>query len=57
VSNVILDGKPLGTTPKTGLSVPAGNHTVVFVHPEHGRKARSVKVEAGKSATAAVRFP
>lgn len=57
VSNVILDGKPLGTTPKTGLSVSAGNHTVVFVHPEHGRKARSVKVEAGKSATAAVRFP
>lgn len=57
VSNVILDGKPLGTTPKVGLSVAAGPHTVVFVHPEHGRKARSVNVEAGKSATAAVRFP
>jgi serine/threonine-protein kinase len=57
VSNVILDGRPLGTTPKTGISVPAGNHTVVFVHAEHGRKVRSVNVPAGGSATAAVRFP
>ena len=57
VSNVILDGRPLGTTPKTGISVPAGNHTVVFVHAEHGRKVRSVNVPAGGSATAAVGFP
>jgi len=57
VSNVILDGKPLGATPKTGLSVSAGPHTVIFVHPEHGRKAKSVTIEAGKTATAIVRFP
>jgi serine/threonine-protein kinase len=57
VSNVILDGRPLGTTPKTGISVTAGNHTVVFVHAEHGRKVRTVNVPAGGSATAAVRFP
>jgi eukaryotic-like serine/threonine-protein kinase len=57
VSNVILDGRPLGTTPRVGLSVPAGNHTVVFVHAEHGRKVRSVNVPAGGTATAAVRFP
>ncbi|MEZ4376361.1 MAG: protein kinase [Polyangiaceae bacterium] len=57
VSNVILDGRPLGQTPKTGISVSAGNHTVVFVHPEHGRKVRSAKVDAGKSVTVAVRFP
>ena len=57
VSNVILDGKPMGSTPKVGLSVPAGNHTVVFVHAEHGRKSRVVNVPAGGSATAAVRFP
>lgn len=57
VSNVILDGKPLGSTPKVGVSVPAGSHTVVFVHPEHGRKVRAVTVEAGQTATAAVRFP
>lgn len=57
VSNVILDGRPMGTTPKVGVSVSAGAHTVVFVHPEHGRKVRSVSVPAGGSATAAVRFP
>ena len=57
VSNVILDGKPLGTTPKVGLKVNAGAHTVVFVHPEHGRKVRGVNVKPGEAATAAVRFP
>jgi hypothetical protein len=57
VSNVILDGKPLGQTPKVGVSVSAGPHTVIFVHPEHGRKAKSVTVEAGKTAAAIVRFP
>ena len=57
VSNVILDGKPLGATPKVGVSVTPGPHTVIFVHPEHGRKAKSVNVEAGKTASAVVRFP
>lgn len=56
-SNVILDGRPIGSTPKIGYSVPAGNHTVVFVHPEHGRKVKSVSVTAGGVGTAAVRFP
>lgn len=57
VSNVIVDGRPMGSTPKMGLSVPAGTHTIVFVHPEHGRKVVTVSVEAGKTATAATRFP
>jgi hypothetical protein len=57
VSNVILDGRPIGQTPKVGVSVSPGTHTVVFVHPEHGRKVRTVNVAGGKSATAAVRFP
>ena len=56
VSNVILDGKPLGQTPKVGISVSPGPHTVIFVHPEMGRKAKSVTVEAGKTAAAIVRF-
>jgi hypothetical protein len=29
----------------------------VFVHPEHGRKAKTVTVEPGKTAAAIVRFP
>lgn len=57
VSKVILDGAPKGTTPVIGVKVSAGTHTVVFMHPEHGRKVRAVTVQAGKTATAAVRFP
>jgi hypothetical protein len=57
VSNVIVDGKPMGSTPKMGLSVAAGTHTVVFVHPEHGRKVVTVTVVAGQPATATTRFP
>ncbi len=56
-SNIILDGRPLGKTPKTNVSTSAGAHTVVFVHPEFGRKTVVVTVVAGKSATAMVRFP
>jgi serine/threonine-protein kinase len=57
VSNVIVDGRPMGSTPKMGLSVAPGTHTIVFVHPEHGRKVVTVTVVAGQAATAATRFP
>lgn len=56
ISNVILDGKPLGSTPKMGIKVKPGPHTVVFVHPQHGRKSQSVNVAAGQTAVAVVRF-
>ena len=55
-SNLVLDGKPLGKTPKSA-SVPAGNHTVLFIHPEFGRKAKSIPVAAGQKATVKVKFP
>jgi serine/threonine-protein kinase len=57
VSNVILDGRPLGPTPKLGVSVTPGAHTVIFVHAEHGRKAKSVNVTAGKTVPVVVKFP
>ncbi len=57
VSNVILDGRPLGPTPKLAIATSAGAHTVVFVHPEHGRKQIVVTVIPGQTQTAAVRFP
>jgi serine/threonine-protein kinase len=57
VSNVILDGRPLGATPKLNVSVPAGTHTVIFVHPEMGRKAKQVNVTPGKSIPVVVKFP
>ncbi|APR75493.1 Hypothetical protein A7982_00839 [Minicystis rosea] len=56
VSKVILDGKPLGSTPKVGVSVPAGSHTVTFIHPDQGKKSVTVVVKAGETKTAAVKF-
>lgn len=56
ISSVILDGKPLGSTPKMGVKVKAGTHTVVFVHPQHGRKTQTVTVAPGQTAVAVVRF-
>jgi serine/threonine-protein kinase len=55
-SMVIFDGRPLGKTPKSATVTP-GQHTVVFVHPEHGRKAKTVNVTAGQKATLTVKFP
>ena len=57
VSSVIVDGRPMGSTPKMGLSVAPGTHVVVFVHPEHGRKVVTVNVAAGQTAAATTRFP
>ena len=56
VSKVILDGKPLGSTPKVGVSVSAGSHTVTFIHPEQGKKSVTVTVKPGETKTAAVKF-
>ncbi len=56
VSNVVVDGRPLGTTPKMSVRLRAGKHSVVFVHSEHGRRAQSVFVAPGSRRTVAVRF-
>jgi hypothetical protein len=53
---VILDGRPIGKTPKKAVSVPAGNHSIVFVHPTKGRKRASAKLAGGASKTIAVKF-
>jgi serine/threonine-protein kinase len=55
VSTVVLDGRPVGATPKVGLKVPAGSHTVVFVNGTD-RKSASVTVGANQTKTVAVRF-
>ena len=48
---------PHGSDAADGRQRPAGPHTVVFVNAEHGRKTKTITVEAGKSATVVVRFP
>jgi serine/threonine-protein kinase len=55
-SKVIIDGRPRGSTPVTGVSVSPGTHSVVFIHKKYGRKSRTVTVGAGQTKTATVRF-
>lgn len=50
VSNVVLDGKPLGQTPKVKVPVSAGTHTVLFVNAGEGlKKSVTVSVKAGEN--------
>jgi hypothetical protein len=53
---VVVDGRPLGHTPKLQVPVTPGAHEIVFMHPDKGRRARSVNVEAGARQSVAVRF-
>ncbi len=55
-SRVLLDGQPLGETPRTGVSVSPGTHTVTFIHPELGKKSISVKVGAGETKSAVAKL-
>jgi serine/threonine-protein kinase len=49
-SSIVLDGKPIGNTPKLRYSVSPGSHTVLFVNAEQGfKKQISVSVGAGET--------
>lgn len=49
-SSVVLDGKPIGNTPKLKISVGPGQHTVVFVNAEQSlKKVVQVTVGAGET--------
>ncbi|MCA9585150.1 MAG: protein kinase [Myxococcales bacterium] len=51
-STVVLDGKPLGPTPKLKVPVSAGNHTIMFVNSELKLK-KSINVSVGAGETKA----
>ncbi len=56
-SQIILNGRPLGSTPKTSIAVPGDSlQTIVFVHPKMGRRRAQKFVPAGKERTVAIRF-
>jgi hypothetical protein len=54
-SNVVLDGRPLGRTPRLGVSVEPGAHTVVFVNGKK-RVVQSTVVAPGKTAVVSTRL-
>lgn len=55
-SKIVLDGRPIGDTPKAGLSVKAGNHTILFANPGGARKSVTVTVKAGESRSISVKL-
>jgi hypothetical protein len=49
-SSVVLDGKPIGNTPKVHVTVTPGTHSVLFVNAEQGLKKQiTVSVGAGET--------
>ena len=45
-AEVLVDGKPVGETPIGNLSIPLGEHEIVFRHPELGEVRRTAVVRA-----------
>ncbi len=54
-SNVLLDGKPLGSTPLSAVEVTPGPHRVIFISGSE-RKPKSVNAVAGKTKSVSVKF-
>ena len=49
-SEVLLDGKKLGTTPLIEVSLPVGEHTLQLQNPERGlKKSYRVSIKAGQT--------
>ncbi|HLK39203.1 MAG TPA: hypothetical protein VKU41_20720, partial [Polyangiaceae bacterium] len=56
-STCFLDGRSLGSTPKVGVSVKPGTHTVKFVNADQGlSKSVTVSVGAGETKGAVARL-
>lgn len=55
-SKVLLDDKPLGQTPKVGISVSPGNHVVTLIGTTGAKKTVTVTVGSGETKTAAARL-
>ncbi len=43
-ANVFVDGRSVGTTPLANLSVPIGNHEILWQHPQLGERKQTVAV-------------
>jgi len=54
-SKITLDGRPVGLTPKMGVTTTPGTHSVMLIS-DSGRKATTVTCKAGETKTVAVRL-
>ncbi|MCC6559374.1 MAG: PEGA domain-containing protein [Polyangiaceae bacterium] len=50
-TEILIDGKPVGTTPISGHKVAPGSHEVTFVDAARGNRTMMVTVEAGEAKT------
>lgn len=56
-ASVVLNGKPIGNTPKVKVSVKPGTHTVLFVNSDEGlKKSITVTVGAGETKAAVAKL-
>ena len=55
-AEVLVDDRSIGTTPVANVAVPIGTHEVVFRHPQHGERRRTVVVKAGSPTRVGVDF-
>jgi hypothetical protein len=56
VSKVVLDGKVLGSTPKTKVKVTPGAHQVIFIDNDGNRFEKSVLAIAGQNIPVSHKF-
>ena len=45
-ADVLIDGKPVGETPIGNLSIPLGEHEIIFRHPQLGEMRRAAVVRS-----------
>lgn len=50
-TEILLDGKPIGSTPIDDHKVSPGRHEVTFVDPDHGNRTMMVDVQEGDNQT------
>jgi eukaryotic-like serine/threonine-protein kinase len=55
-THVLLDGKPIGSTPIGGISVGPGSHRVTFIRATRELKTITIVVKPDQRSTASVRF-
>jgi hypothetical protein len=53
---IVLDGRPMGKTPLSGVKVSPGAHTIVFIGPDGKRKVGTATVKPGATRNIAVTF-
>jgi hypothetical protein len=46
-ADVLVDGKSVGVTPLSRITVPIGSHEIVWRHPQLGERRKTVSVAAG----------